>query len=109
MPEVLGVATICIEGRKRRHLGTICACKLICCNASAALLEPKLLATALALGLNTLEETRDYEVVISDLDCVLASQISKGIAKRGRISWQGTLAHRVCITMPLIVCTTLCL
>ena len=64
MPEVLGVAAVCIEGRKRRHLGTICMCGLICSNASQSLMEPQRLATALALGLRTVGERADYEVTM---------------------------------------------
>lgn len=62
MPEVLGVAAVCIEGRKRRHLGAICVCRLICSNASQALLKPDRLATAIALGLRTIGERTDFEV-----------------------------------------------
>ena len=62
MPEVLGVATVCVEGRKRRHLGTAAICRMILSNASQALLEPQRLATAFALGLRAVSERMDFEV-----------------------------------------------
>lgn len=62
MPEVLGVATVCIEGRRRRHLGTAAISRIILANASQALMEPQRLATALALGLRCVAERNNYEV-----------------------------------------------
>ena len=62
MPEVLGVATVCVEGRKRRHLGTAAVSRMVLANASEALLAPQRLATALALGLRCVAERNLYEV-----------------------------------------------
>lgn len=62
MPEVLGVATVCVEGRRRRHLGTAAVSRMVLANASVALLEPQRLASALALGLRCLTERNHYEV-----------------------------------------------